>query len=187
MTYKFIKIQLNFYKSFIFSIILFLTCRLILYIIERYDTTKISPLVIEMNKNMFIDYKFIKENIFRQTKNVIFVRKNIFFDKFISMVKVGEALFTIREKFINYLNTLINEKFSEEEKRDYNEAIARVKQMNVEGMITYISMFILPNRKNFDLYIKNQISNDLLNKITTEQYEKVKRYLDCMADIVSDK
>lgn len=103
------------------------------------------------------------------------------------MVKVGEALISIRDKFITYLNSLINEKFTDDEKRDYNETISRVKQMNVEGMITYISMFILPNKKNFDLYIKNQISNDLLNKITTEQYEKIKRYLDCMADIVSDK
>ena len=77
MTYKFIKIHLNFYKfisdtkinlnfykSFIFSIILSLTCLLILYIIERYETTKISPLVIEMNKNIFIDYKLKREKIF---------------------------------------------------------------------------------------------------------------------------
>ena len=103
------------------------------------------------------------------------------------MVKVGEALITIRNKFITYLNWLLNDKFTMEEKNDYAETISRVKQMNAEGMITYISMFILPNRKNFDLYIKNQISNDLLNKITNEQYEKIKRYLDCMADIVSEK
>ena len=64
MTYKFIKIHLNFYKSFIFSIILSLTCLLILYIIERYETTKISPLVIEMNKNIFIDYKLKRQKIF---------------------------------------------------------------------------------------------------------------------------
>jgi hypothetical protein len=106
------------------------------------------------------------------------------------MVKVGEALLTIRDKFISYLNTLtiIPEKnFTKEQLNDINEVMIRVKAMNVEAMITYISMFIVPNKGKLDLYIKNQISDEFLTKLNIDEYNKIKRYLDCMIDIISDK
>jgi hypothetical protein len=104
-------------------------------------------------------------------------------------MKVGEALITVRDKFINYISSLtkIENKYTIEHLNTINEAIGTVKDMGLESLITYISMYVAPSVNNIDLYIRSRISSEFLDRLTQDEYTKVKRYICCMVDLVSSK
>jgi hypothetical protein len=104
-------------------------------------------------------------------------------------MKVGDALMSVKDKFINYILGLskIEGKYKPDEINTINDAINNVKNMGIEALITYISMFIIPSYSSIDLFIRSRISEDFLKKLSMDELNKVKRYLLCMADLVNSK
>jgi hypothetical protein len=102
-------------------------------------------------------------------------------------MKIGDALMTCKNKFIDYVRTLSKTgNYTPEQLTVINEAVLQVEKLTFEALTTYITMFIIPNKNNLDLFIKSRISEEFLTKLKEDEYKKVKRYLNCMIDLLSD-